>query len=830
MCQALLVLLSLKELLRFILQHLILPRDMFKNYLTIGLRTLWRNKGYSALNITGLAIAFCICIFLFLTVHFQLSFDSFHQDKDRIFQTYFFKNEPGGVSWADGMPMPLTPALEAEFAEVEGAARILHSGHTLISYKEKSFNKIVVLTDPDFLNVFTFPLRKGTPENALGESSNIVISEKLAGVVFGEEDPVGKVLQLGSEGKQKAYVVSGVITDAPQNSSIRYDALIRIENASNYQSTQNQWDAFFMQAYIKLVPGVDQVAFENKLKPFASKYLADELRSLKNKGAQPDKRGDVFAIRLVQLSDVHFGPRGDKGPVNLLVSLAFVILLIACFNFTNLSMARSFTRAREVGVRKTMGAFTGQLFVQIWGEALLLCLAAFVAGLLLTYGLAPQFNTFFEANLTLDYVWQPGVIVLLLTLFILVAFTAGGYPAWFMSKFNPVEVLKGKVSLKRPGLLRNAIIIVQFAMSALLACCTIVALQQEQYMRSMPMGFEKEQVISIPVGSKANGRQVLARLRNQLATDPAVAAVTGTGVNLGYGKDGLSSRTAYSFTYKGREVSTDWLLVDYDYLKTLSIPLLAGREFDPTIPADSLNRVIITQSMAHMLGEQEPVGKIIRDDNNPKDKGNEVIGVIPDFHLYGVAHKLNPITLHISHGESINYILVRVTPESLQGAMSRMQKAWEKAAPGTVFTGSFLDENVDALYEDQKRFTHLLTLASGIAILLSCAGLFAMALLVMEQRTKEIGIRKVLGAGVATIILVLSKEFVKLVLVSLVIALPIAWFLMHEWLESFPYRIKMSMWVFAGVSLAALLIAMITVSFHSIKAALNNPVKALRQE
>jgi hypothetical protein len=349
-------------------------------------------------------------------------------------------------------------------------------------------------------------------------------------------------------------------------------------------------------------------------------------------------------------------------------------------------------------------------------------------------------------------------------------------------------------------------------------------------MRNIPMGFEKEQVISIPVGNKTNGRQVLARLRSQLATDPAVVAVTGTNVNLGLGRDRSNSRSGISYTYNGREVSTDLLLVDYDYLKTLNISLLAGREFDPAIPADSLNRVIITQSMAHMLGEQEPVGKIIRDDNHPESKGNEVIGVIPDFHLYGVTNKLHPITMHISHAEPVQYIFVRVTPQSLQGAINRMQKAWEQAAPGVLFLGSFLDENVDALYEDQKRFSQLLTLASGIAILLSCAGLFAMALLVMEQRTKEIGIRKVLGASVANIMLVLSREFVKLVLFALAIAIPLAWFLMQEWLADFPYAITISAWVFVEVGAAALLIALLTISIHSIRAALANPLKALRQE
>lgn len=809
----------------------LLQLDMFRNYLTIALRNLWRNKGYAAINITGLSVAFCICTFLFLTAHFQLSFDSFHEHKDRVFQTYFFMNDPEKTGWSDGMPLPLTPALKAEYGEVEGAARIIHMGKSLVEYKGKSVEKDVVLTDPDFFKLFTFPMIKGNSANALRDVSSMVMSKSMAQVVFGKEDPVGKVVQLGPPGKQKGYMVTGVIADAPQNSSIRYDALIRVENARNYQSSQNQWDAFFLQSFVKLGSQADPIAFENRLKPFTSKYLAAEIKTLQNKGAKPDKRGDIFAIRLLKLSAVHFGPEGKKmAGVYVLLSIAFFILLIACFNFINLSIARCFTRAREVGVRKTLGALKGQLFVQIWGESTLLCLLGFVAGLLLTFLITGEFNAIFGAKLSLGYMLQAEVIMLLLTLFVFVTLMAGGYPALLMSKFNPVQVLKGKVSLKRPGVLRNSLIVTQFAMSILLACCTVIALQQDNYMREIPLGFDQELVISIPVGSKVNGRQALTRMRNLLASEPMVVSVTGTNVNVGRGKDGSNSSSGVSFTYKGKEVSTALLLIDYDYLKTLRIPLLAGREFDPAFPADSVNRVIITQSMADKLGEKEPLGKIIRDDNNPDDKGNQIIGVIPDFHLYSPKNQLQPITMHLSHVEPIHYIFIRVATGNLPEAMRKMEKAWKEVAPKTEFLGSFLDENIDNWYTEQERISQMFSLASFTAILLSCVGLFAIAMLVMEQRTKEIGIRKVLGAGTATIIMVLSKDFIKLVIIALAIAIPLAWLFMDEWLNQYAYRTQISVWVFAGVGITAVLIALLTVSFQSVKAAMANPVKSLRSE
>jgi len=808
----------------------LLHLDMLKNYVTIALRNLWRNKGYAAINITGLSVAFCICIFLFLTAYLQLTFDSFHQDKDRIYQTYFFSNDPEKAIRSGGMPMPLAPALKTEFKEVEAAARFMNTRKSLVKYKGNYFDKEVYLTDPDFFRLFSFPLLEGNREMALGDISSIVISRNMAQTVFGNEDPMGKVLQITHEGGQKGYIVSGILADAPNNSSIRYDALIRIENMPNYQADQSNWGANSHRVFMKLAPHTDQAIFENQLKQFAQKYFPDNLESLKSKGAKPDSRGDIFAVRLQKLANVHFDREISNGPpvavVYALLGIGFFILLIACINFINLSVARSFTRAREVGIRKTLGALKNQLFVQIWGESTLLCLFGLWMGSLLAYLLVPEFNATFDSRIDLAYVLQPGFVALIIGVFILVTLIAGGYPAWLMAKFNPVEVLKGKISLKRPGVLRNSLIVSQFVMSSLLACCTIIALQQLNYLRTRPLGFEKEQVISIPVGNQVNGRQVLERMRSKLAADPAVMAVTGTGVNLGKGKDRVSSRSITGFTYKGKDISSDWLLIDYDYLKTLHIPLLAGREFDPAYPSDSLNRVIITETTARQMGEEQPLGAFL----DINDSKHQVIGVIPDFHLYSLANGVMPITMHISHSEPIHYIFVRVSPQSLASAMDKLKKIWKEVAPQAAFTGSFLDENIDAWYQNEEILSQIFSLASMVAILLSCSGLFAVALLVSEQRTKEIGIRKVLGAGIPSIIFLLSKDFVKLVLLALAIAIPLSWFLMQQWLDDYPYRIEISVWVFVLVGMVALLITLLTVSFQSIKAALMNPVKSLRSE
>ncbi|QMU31596.1 ABC transporter permease [Adhaeribacter radiodurans] len=807
---------------------------MLKNYFTLAWRNLWRNKGYATINVAGLSVAFCICVFLFLTVYLQLTFDSFHQDKERIFQTYFFANNPDKTTRSGNMPLPLAPALKLEYEEVEAAARVLMSWKSLVTYQDKNLDKDVVFTDPDFLKIFSFQLLQGNRETALTNKNSILISQNLAQAIFGNDDPMGKVLQITNGGKQKGYMVTGILPDAPFNSSIRYDALVRIENYPNYLPDQKNWTSNSHQVFIKLNPQVNQATFEKRLKLFARKYLAESLQNLQKNGAKPDSRGDIFTVRLQQLSKVHFDTEISKGPpiaiIYALLGIACFILFIACINFINLSIARSFTRAKEVGVRKYLGALKSQLFVQIWSESALICFIGLALGAILAHLLLPEFNATFDTRLQYAHLHQPGFLALLLGVFILVTLIAGGYPAWLMARFNAVAVLKGKISLKKPGFLRNSLLVSQFVMSCLLTCCTIIALQQVEHLRQKPLGFEKEQVISIPVGTQANGRQVLQRLRNKLANDPTVLAVTGTSVNLGKGKDHVSSRSTIGLTYKGKEVASDLLLVDYDYLKTLQIPLLAGREFSKSYPSDSVDRVIITQSMAEMLGEKQAVGTFIKDDADTTNSKMEVIGVVPDFHLYSAADEKRPVMMHFSHSEPINYIFIRVAPQSLKYSMDKMKALWREVAPGSEYTGSFLDENIAAWYQNEEKLAQICSLASAIAIILSCSGLFAVALLVMEQRTKEIGIRKVLGASVTDIIYILSRDFVKLVVVALVIAIPLAWFLMHQWLNNYSYRIEISAWVFVGVGLVAMVLALLTVSFQSIKAAIMNPVKSLKTE
>ncbi|OIN58758.1 hypothetical protein BLX24_13050 [Arsenicibacter rosenii] len=807
---------------------------MLRNYLKIALRTLWKSKGYTTINVAGLAVAFSVCTFLFMTIYRQLTFDSFHADGDRIFQTYYFANSPDKASRSGIMPLPLGPALKASFPELEGVTRVRVGTKSLVAYKDKYFDKHIALTDPDFLRIFSFPLIKGNRQQALQNLSGIVMTESMARTIFGKQDPMGKQIQLGQPGHQKNYLVTGIMADLPDNSSIHCDALIRVESTDNYRQDMKNWDGNSYTVYLKTPATIDQATLENRLRSFAKNHFARTIADLKKEGAKPDERGDLFAIRLQKLKNVHFDREimsGKGAPVALVYALgglAVFILLIACINFINLTIARSFTRARELGVRKSLGALRHQLFIQIWGEALVVCLTGFLLGTVLAYSLMTSFNAFFDARLDLSHLLKPGFIGLMLVIFLVVSLLAGGYPAWRMTTLKAVDVLKGKISIKRPGLLRNSLIITQFTISCLLICCALVATRQIDFLRERPLGFSSEQVISIPVGNRTNGRMMLQRFRDQFKQDPAVVSITGSSVNLGRGKDRVTSRSMTGMDYKGKNIQTDWLLVDYDYVKTLHIKLLAGREFDPTYATDSINRVVITESMAKEMGVSNPVGLFFGSDTS--GTRSQIIGMVADFHLYAPTDKPAPVTMHLSHHEPINYLFVRVNTPNPTAAMTKLQNYWQKVAPQAEFMASFLDENVDAWFQNEQMMSRLFSIASGIAIFLSCLGLFAVALLAIEQRTKEIGIRKVMGASAASIVVLLSRDFVKLVLIALAIALPLAWFGMQQWLNNYPYRVSISVGAFALVAVGAILVALVTVSYQTIKAALMNPAKSLKTE
>ena len=807
---------------------------MLQSYLKIAFRTLWKHKTHTLINVVGLAVASAACLLLFLTASFHLSYDRFHKKADRIFQPYFLSTNREGVEKESGsMPYPMLPALKAEFPEIVGASLIRWSSGG-VRYGDKTFGKMVRTCDPDFLTMFTFPMVKGDAKTALNDLGNIVISENMAKDVFGKTDPMGKALLLNQNGTWKNFVVTGVISDFPDNSTEQYDAFIRTENVTEYQQYKADWSHSDSGMYIELAQAVDRQLFEKKLNAFVLKYMGGSMKERQANGYAKNSRGQQVSLLLEPLADVHFdtdmttGQGISKTYVYALLIIGLFILAIASINFLNLTIAQSATRSREVGVRKSLGAGQGQLMGQVWGETGLLCLVALVLGLGLTYALMPQFNKLLQTHLSLANFLTPTTLLAIGGGFVVVTLAVGGYPSWVVARFNAVEVLKGKLQLNRPGLLRNTLIISQFTIACLLTACTLVMVQQLSYLREKPLGLNQDQVISIPIGSELDGQTALHRLRNQLADQPNIVSVSGTGVNIGAGLDGSSSRMQYGFMYNKRELRCDWLRVDFNYLKTLQIKLVQGRDFNPAFPTDSSLAVVVSQSFAKQMGEVNPVGKFIQPDSaKPKF---QVVGVVADFNLYSLHQKAEPLVLHLDKARSLSYLLVRISPKNLTSAMETAKSAWKRIAPKQEFNGSFVSENTERWYRKEQRLSTIFSTAAGIAILLSCMGLFAVALISIEQRTKEIGVRKVLGASIGSLVALLSKDFLRLVLVAIVLATPLAWWAMNNWLGDFAYKISMPWWVFVLTGGLAIIIAFVTIAFQSVKAALMNPVKSLRSE
>lgn len=804
---------------------------MFSNYIKIAWRNLWKHKMFAVIVVFGMAIAFSASLLLSLTAYHELSYDQFHEQKDNIYQLYFEEQRPRGLETSSSMPVPLSPALKSEYVDVKYYTRFGSNGSNMVRLKDKELDLNVRTVDPDFLRMFTFPIAAGNVQTPLANLNDVVISEQTAKVLFDKDDPIGKRFEMQTSKGWQSYTVTAVARDYPRNSSLTFDILARFEHFPGYQELLNTWDSDNHEVFVQLRDGAQPAAFEKQTVSFIHKYYNDKITNMKRDGSLPDKGGEVLRLRTIPFSDIHFAEISGTGAgVNkfypyLLLIISGFILFIACVNFVNLSLARSFTRSKEIGIRKVMGAMRWQLISQFWGEALIVSLLALAVGLGIAYLLLPYYKQVFYQAMSVDLLRSPVVLGYIAAGFLLVTLFAGGYPAWMVSAFKTIETVKGKLPVGRTHRVRNTLMVVQFVLSSLLIICTMIVWQQLHYLRTKPLGFNKEQVISVPIGGAMDGEKALSLLRNRLAREPRIISVTGTDMNLGRGRDGSSSTSIMGFDYKDKGIKTHWLRVDYDYLKTMDIKLLSGRDFSRSFGMDTAG-VLINETMAKQLGEKDPLTAVLNIDGTQL----QVFGVVQDFHFKSLHRELAPLTLVVRQNWPMSYIFVRVQPNDLPGSMALIKQAWAEVNPKVPFLGSFLDENTDRTYHGETRLSKIFISGAILAILISCMGLFAIALLAILQRTKEIGIRKVLGASVPHIVGLISKDFLSLVLVAIVIASPIAWYAMHNWLQSFHYRIGIAWWVFAGAGVMALLIAFLTLSLQSIRAATRNPVSSLRSE
>ena len=808
---------------------------MLRNYLKTAWRNLWRGLVFNLMNIVGLSVAICCCILLFLTVYYEFSYDRFHKNIDDIYQVYFTSNKAAGTERSTSMPVGITPPLKASYPDIKYATRMNGSNAT-VRYGSKEVHRGVSFVDPDFLKMFTFPLISGDPNTALSGMNDAVITEYAAKTIFGSQNPLGKVISLKCNDTTRSFKITALAKDFPQNSSINFDILVRFENAPNYLHNLQQWDNHNCVVYLQINPNTTADALTGKLIKFTNRQFKQDIASLTRDGGHKDANGNVFTINLTPFANNHFntdlsglsGASISKLYVLSLLIIGAFILVIACINFINLSVARGLTRAREVGVRKTLGAGKWQLLTQFWLETLIVCLVALGLGIILSMGLLPLFKRSFRSNISFNMLLQPMPLLTGIGAFVLLTVISGFYPALLMVRYKTVQVLKGSVNAVKPGKIRNVLLVVQFTLSTLLIVCTIVTWQQITYLHTKPLGYNKTEVISIPVLDKGiNGQQALNLFRNKLNAMPIVESVTGTYANFGFGVDGTGFTSIMGFSYKGHDISAHEQRVDYDFVKTMDIKMVDGRDFSHDYPTDS-NAVVINEKLAALIGSKNVVGTFLPLHDNAKQ--SQIIGIVKDYNFQSLHEQVKPMLLVMDKNFTINYILVRVKPGNLVNHFDEIKKAWLQTFPSTQFNGSWLDDNTQRQYAAEQRLTVIFIESAIVAIVISCIGLLAISIMIMLQRTKEVGIRKILGANISSIVAMLSVDFLKLVFIAALISFPMAWWIMEKWLQGFPYRIFIHWWVFVIATVAALLIAFVTISFQAIKTATTNPVKSLRSE
>jgi len=812
---------------------------MLKNYFKIAVRNLLRQKVFSTINIFGLALGIACCILIALFVEHEWSFDKFHRHKGRLYRAIEVERKVGGKEDVLAFqPLPLAPALAAEFPEIEHAVRVFAGGGT-VSYGEKSFAEDFVFTDPAFLEMFDFPLVHGNPATALADPKSVVITRRIAEKYFGVENPLGKQLSTKNWSRRVGIdvVVSGVAENPPSNSSIQFDFLLHITQYPNYERNLNRWGFFNGSVYVLLKPGADGETLQSKTPAFVDKYWG-EMR----KGNQEEGRlaagNDAVQLRFQPMTKIHldtsinFSQEQVSNPLYayILAGIALLVLTIACINFVTLAIARSTTRAREVGVRKVLGAHRAQLIRQFWGETMLLSAFAFVLGIVLAELLLPVFNQFTQKDLALGAPIGRGHVITfaLAGLLPLVGLLAGSYTAAFLSRFQPVTVLKGTMRLRQKSVLTRVLVVFQFGLSIFLIVCTLFMARQQHFISTRDLGYNPENVIAINTfgGAGNEGEQRMLRLRRTLSGNPQILGVTGTNASFNRGLD------VNSFKHEGAEPSAFVYRVDYDYLAVLGIKLQAGRNFSREFPSDVRNAVIVNEALVDEFEWQEPiVGRRLSGWNEKNIPGGPtVVGVVKNYHFLSLHQSIKPVLLLLDPDWSISHALVHINSKNIPATLDWIGKKWQEVAPNTPFEYSFVNDDVRKQYEKETRWQKIFTYSATFAVLLACLGLFGLATLAASTRTKEVGIRKVLGATVTKIVMLLSREFVLLVLFANLIAWPAAYYAMNKWLQNFAYRIDISWWIFALAGGVALVIALFTVSTQAIKAALANPAEALRYE
>lgn len=784
---------------------------LVKSYFKVAFRRIKRQKGYSIINIFGLAIGLSCFILIGLWVKDELSFDRFHQKKDRIYR--LVNRLPDGSS-VPSVTYALGPALEEEYFQVEESCRVWPWGGSLVKYLDKSFEENnIYLVDPSFFKIFSFPLIKGTRESALADRYSVVLTEETAHKYFGDENPMGKVLHLTQyEGDFK---VTGVIENIPLNSHLRFDMMTRVEWLGEERLAR--WREWVAPSYLLLRPGVSPAKFETQIADIYKKKIGPEQN---------------YVPVLQQLTDVHLHEFGQPERVRKVYAFSVVavfILLMACINFMNLSTAQSAKRSQEVGIRKVIGAMRRQVVRQFLGEALLIALISLILALIVVESVLPYFNHFTGKSMVLLSGANFTAILILLLIALGTGLFAGSYPSIFLSSFEPAKTLKNRSTVGNKGAgIRKILIIVQFAISVGLIVCTLVVASQLRFIQNQDLGLDREHVVIL-----SNNPNLLPRFdafKSLLLSYTGIKNVTAA-AQLPT-QIGQSIQINWEGNPTQEMLPVDYTVVDYDFFKTFDMKILQGRSFSKEFATDEKTACIINETAAKQMGLEDPVGTNIFMAHPAWDESfrpAQVIGVVKDFHSRSLHTAIRPFVFRM-YKPWHQYAFIKIDGSGIQKTLAQIKSAFEEHAPGYPFDFVFMDEAFNQQYTSERQLGKLFNGFSLLSIFISCLGLFGLASCVTEQKTKEIGIRKVLGASVPGVISLTAREFIKWVLVANLIAWPIAYLVMRLWLHEFAYRVSIGPLVFGMAAGLTLLVALVTVSYHSLRAALANPVDSLRYE
>ena len=795
---------------------------MFGIYLKSILRNLKRNRMYRFLNIFGLATGMAACIVILLFVFYERSFDSMHHKN--IYRLNDVEKFTATTQKTANTMFPMGPTMKEEFPEVLNYSRVDGKGQYEMTYGEKRvFLQRTFFVDTSFLHMFDFPLLQGNRQTVLQKPNSIVLTESAARTLFGAMDPVGKTVSHFGE-DTLLFTVTGILKDVPGNSQFQFDALQSF-NTIYKPGWMDHWSNHWVSTYVELARNTDVAALEKRFPDYLKK------NHVQGKDIQ-------YGLFLLPLRDVHANAadiiyddinfqKFDQRYTNIFMAIGLLVLLIACINFINLSTAQSAERAKEVGIRKTIGALRSQLVIQFLGESVLLSLIALVIALGLVSLVLPYINKLSGRDLSPIFFNHPGLLVAVFIGTILLGILSGLYPAVYLSSFQPVKVLKGGgESGKNKGTFRNILVIGQFTSAVFLIIATILVFRQLNYMEKQDPGFDREQVVIIPMHGITSGKYAL--LKEELSTSPLVTGVTGAQDQLG-GPLGTLGFGFWPGNKPMRVLFTTGLFVDPDYVSLYKIQLVAGRNFSRDKSAYG-NEFIINEMLAKELLKDQPgtplswlIGKHFGGDTL-----GSIVGISKDFNFNSLHYKIEPMFLLDQGARSFGTVSVKINGRQASQAIALIESTWKKVLPEYPFEYQFLDDHFKELYRTDAQISQMVAIMAGLAILISCLGLFGLASFSTEKRTKEIGVRKILGASVKDVVFLLSKHFIGLVLIGNLIAWPLAWLALHRWIQGYAYRVTISWWVFMLAGIASLLIALGTVSFHAIKAAIANPVKALR--